>query len=228
MVFKRREKRTYTQLLTESVYPRGGWRRAAYYVQHRLQRLPDEPHRIARGVFAGVFISFTPLFGFHFLGAALIAWILRGNILAALLATFVGNPLTTPIIAVSSIELGHWILGTTAHFNLMTVFESFTSAGREITHNLLAIFTSEPTRWHKLGAFFQTIFLPYLVGGILPGILVSFVFYYLTIPVIRAYQLLRAKQAGERKRRRLHAKHGGPAEMRTALLPQDDGAGGKP
>lgn len=227
-MFKRRDKRTYTQLLTESVYPRGGWRRAAYYVQHRLQRLPDEPHRIARGVFAGVFISFTPLFGFHFLGAALIAWVLRGNILAALLATFVGNPLTTPLIAVSSIELGHWMLGTTAHFNLMTVFESFTSAGQEITHNLLAIFTTESTRWHKLGAFFQTIFLPYLVGGILPGLLVSFVFYFLTIPVIRAYQILRAKQACERKRRRLHAKHGPLTEIRSPLLPQDDGSSGRP
>ena len=97
MVFRRRDRRPIKTIVSEFFLPRGGWSRAAQYVVHRLSRLPDPPHRIARGIFAGVFISFTPFFGFHFLGAAAIAWSLRGNILAALLATFFGNPLTTPL-----------------------------------------------------------------------------------------------------------------------------------
>ncbi len=111
MVFKRRTPRGWVQTFIEFFYPRGGWYRAAQYVIHRVRRLPDAPHRIGRGVFAGVFISFTPLFGFHFIGAALIALAIRGNVLAALLATFIGNPLTTPIIAYTSVELGQFILG---------------------------------------------------------------------------------------------------------------------
>ena len=30
------------------IYPRGGFVRATRYVIHRMSRLPDEPHRIAR------------------------------------------------------------------------------------------------------------------------------------------------------------------------------------
>mgnify|MGYP003905738571 FL=1 len=64
MVFKRREPLGWLAWMREMVYPSGGFRRATRYVIHRMSRLPDEPHRIARGVFAGVFVSFTPLFGF--------------------------------------------------------------------------------------------------------------------------------------------------------------------
>ena len=109
-MFKRRKPRSYSQLATEMIYPRGGWRRASQYVMHRIRRLPDQPQRIARGFAAGLFVSFTPFFGFHFMMAALVAWIIRGNIVAALLGTFVGNPLTFPFIAVLSVTLGRRML----------------------------------------------------------------------------------------------------------------------
>ena len=99
LVFKRKNKRSYLQVAQESVYPKGGWGRAASYIAHRLRRLPDPPQRIARGIAAGVFVSFTPLFGLHFIAAAFVAIGLRGNVIAAMLSTFVGNPLTFPFIA---------------------------------------------------------------------------------------------------------------------------------
>ncbi|WP_145104678.1 DUF2062 domain-containing protein [Cereibacter sediminicola] len=216
MVFKRRTPRTWRQLAQEAVWPRGGWSRAAQYVKHRLTRLPDEPHRIARGVFAGVFISFTPLFGFHFFGAALLAWILRGNILAALLATFVGNPVTMPLIAFVSVEIGHWMLGIDVPLTMVNIFKAFSDAGSELWANFLAIFTDDVARWRNLARFFETIYLPYLVGGIFPGLVVGFGFYYLTIPVIRAYQKLRALKA-EARRARLR---------RRGLSEADDGEAG--
>ena len=49
MVFKRRDRRSIWQILQETVYPRGGWARAASYISHRVRRLPDPPARIARG-----------------------------------------------------------------------------------------------------------------------------------------------------------------------------------
>ncbi|TMV51839.1 DUF2062 domain-containing protein, partial [Thioclava sp. BHET1] len=110
MVFKRRDRRSLLQILAEAVYPRGGWIRAVSYIFHRLRRLPDEPHRIARGVAVGIFISFTPFFGFHLLFAAGLAWLIGGNIIASLLATLVGNPLTFPFIMEGSVELGSLIL----------------------------------------------------------------------------------------------------------------------
>lgn len=206
MVFRRRNRRTLPEWIREFVYPRGGFRRAAQYVTHRLRRLPDEPHRIARGVFAGVFVSFTPLFGFHFLSAALLAWVMRGNIIAALLATFVGNPLTTPIIAITSVELGHRMLGIDAPMDVMSIIAAFANAGSELWNNARALFTAEVTHWDSLGTFFRTIFWPYFVGGLLPGVAVSLGFYWASIPIVRAYQKIRAGQAKDRLEKRLLVK----------------------
>ncbi|MDH2328529.1 DUF2062 domain-containing protein [Cereibacter sp. SYSU M97828] len=202
MVFKRRERRSLAGWAREMVYPTGGFRRATQYVMHRMRRLPDEPHRIARGFFAGSFISFTPFFGFHFIGAALIAWAMRGNILAALLGTFVGNPLTTPIIAITSVELGHRILGITDPMDLGSIAAAFANAGTELWDNAIAPFTGQAMHWESLAAFFRTIYFPYMIGGILPGIVISGILYYLTIPLVRAYQKLRASKAKERFEKR--------------------------
>lgn len=88
----KRNPRSYVQIVTEFFYPRGGWLRAARYVGYRLTRLPDPAHRISRGIAIGIFITFTPLFGVHIVTAAILALLLRANVLAAVLATFFGNP----------------------------------------------------------------------------------------------------------------------------------------
>lgn len=229
MVFKRRNKRSWVKATRDFIYPKGGFRRAAQYVLHRMRRLPDAPHRIARGVFAGVLITFTPLFGFHFFGAALIAWAMRGNILAALLATFVGNPITTPIIALSSLRMGHWLLGIDAPLSFLSVVASFTGAGAEIWENLVAVFTADPTQWSSLGYFWDKIFVPYLVGGLLIGTVVSLGFYYATIPVLNTYQKLRAGKLRERvEKRRLAKADRAAAEAAALPRPGDDAGAGRP
>ena len=111
MVFKRREKLGIGQRIKTFLYPRGGWLRAFEYVKLRLRRLPDPPEKIARGIWAGVFAAFTPFYGFHFIFAGALAFFMRGNILASLLATFFGTPLTYVPIGVISLQTGHWLLG---------------------------------------------------------------------------------------------------------------------
>ncbi|MDB6454587.1 DUF2062 domain-containing protein [Falsirhodobacter sp. 20TX0035] len=203
MVFKRRTPRSLPEWAREMVYPKGGFRRATQYVMHRMRRLPDQPERVARGFAAGVFISFTPFFGFHFLGSVAIAWALRGNILAALLGTFVGNPVTTPIIAITSVGLGQWMLGIPGVLELPQIGRAFAQAGTQLWANASAIFTDKVMHWDRLIDFFREIYLPYMIGGILPGIAVSLIFYWLTVPLVRAYQRMRANQAAERAARRL-------------------------
>ena len=210
MVFKRRTPRSYLQMLAEAFWPRGGWTRAFHYVKHRIRRLPDDPHRIARGVGAGVFVSFTPLFGLHFISAVVTAKIVRGNILASLLGTFFGNPVTFPIIAVTSMKFGHLILGTSFDESQhATLFGKFVGAGEDLKHNFLAVFTDATTQWGNLYNFWNEIFLPYLVGGLLPGIVAGVVSYYLSAPLIAAYQKHRRKRLKDRfekLRARLHAR----------------------
>jgi uncharacterized protein (DUF2062 family) len=199
VVFKRRTKRSYLRIVLEAVYPKGGWGRAFQYVQHRVRRLPDSPHRIARGIFAGVFTSFTPFFGLHFLISALIAKTMRGNILASLLATFVGNPLTFPFIGLVSMKLGRWMLGTTfREGEERTLLAKFLNAGRDLKHNAIALFTDRDAHWTGLSIFYRDVFLPYLVGGLIPGILAGMLCYYLSEPVIAAYQKRRRKKLTDR------------------------------
>ena len=83
LIFKRRDPKTYLRAMAELLWPRGGWARAFHYVKHRVRRLPDSPERIARGIWAGVFVTFTPFYGFHFFVAVLLARLMQGNILAA-------------------------------------------------------------------------------------------------------------------------------------------------
>ncbi|MFZ5964111.1 DUF2062 domain-containing protein [Thalassococcus sp. BH17M4-6] len=189
MVFKRRDNRPLWKIVLHALWPRGGWVRAAQYVKHRLRRLPDPPEKIARGIFAGVFTTFTPFYGLHFIVAGLLAWIMRGNILASLLATFFGNPLTYVPIGVISMKTGYWLLGLEhPHGVHDSIGRKFFEAGRDLSDNFWALFTGSPVDWRDLTRFYDEVFWPYLVGGIIPGIVAALICYYLSVPLIRVYQ----------------------------------------
>lgn len=189
MVFKRRDPKPIGRTIVEFLWPRGGWARAFHYVKHRLRRLPDSPERIARGVWAGVFTTFTPFYGLHFIVAAIIAKVMRGNIVAALMATFFGNPLTYVPIGVVSLQVGNKLLGTKMSEEQERSFGGkFVDAGHDLWHNLWAWLTGNPVDWTGLSIFYKEIFFPYMVGGIIPGVIAATICYYLAVPVIRAYQ----------------------------------------
>ncbi len=220
MVFRRRDKRPIWKIVAEFFFPRGGWWRAAQYIRHRLHRLPDPPHRISRGIWAGVFTTFTPFYGLHFFIAVILARLMQGNIVAALLATFFGNPLTYVPIAMVSLGTGHWLLGT--EFDPVSAERSlalkFGDAWADLWLNFKAILTGQPQDWHRLSLFYDEVFFPYMIGGIIPGIITASICYYLAVPVIRAYQnrrkgRLKAKlDSLKRKRAEAKAKDGAPGD----------------
>ncbi|NSX53938.1 DUF2062 domain-containing protein [Parasulfitobacter algicola] len=189
MVFKRRDRRSIFKILREFVYPRGGWGRAFVYVKHRLRRLPDTPEKIARGIWAGVFTTFTPFYGVHFIVAGTTAIFMRGNILAALLATFFGNPLTYVPIGIISLNTGYLLLGKEPKTDVdRSLGGKFVDAGNDLWHNFLAIFTDRTADWSGLTVFYTDIFYPYLIGGLIPGMLAGYIAYFISVPLIRAYQ----------------------------------------
>lgn len=194
----KRNPRSYMRIIAEFFYPRGGWYRAAGYVIHRLRRLPDPPHRISRGIAAGVFACFTPFYGLHFVTAAGLSWLMGGNVLASLLATFFGNPLTFPLIASVSVELGSWMLGLPVDMYLPQIMGSFSHASAELWHNFMAAFTDDVAVWDGLHRFFRRVFMPYLVGGLIPGVISGLIAYALSRPVITAYQKRRIKKLKHR------------------------------
>jgi len=187
-VFRRRDKRSLWQVTRDLVYPRGGWTRAFEYIKHRVRRLPDPPERIARGIFAGVFVTFTPFFGLHFFLAAFLAFLMRGNIVASLLATFFGNPITFLFIVPISYNTGHFLLGTRPQAGAHRIGDKFAEAGWDLWYNFKAIFTPSVADWSHWSVFFYEVFYPYLIGGIFPGVLIGWAAYYTSVPLIRAYQ----------------------------------------
>lgn len=188
-MFKRRKQRTFLQSIVEFFYPKSGWKRAFEYVKHRIKRLPDTPHKIALGIACGAFVTFTPLFGLHFLLAAGLAYLLRGNILSALLGTFVGNPITFPFIAPISYRLGLWILGAGGETRVWAkVKHGVNETWGTIWANTKSLFGYEPSPWDGVYAMFYDVFLPYLVGGLAPGFICAIAIYFASKPMIGAYQ----------------------------------------
>jgi len=199
VVFKRRDRRSPVQIASDFVYPRGGWTRAFHYVKHRVRRLPDTPDRIARGIGAGVFAAFTPFYGLHFLVAAIGARLIKGNILAALSGTFFGNPLTYVPIGVICLQTGHFLLGTEyEEGDTQGLMGKFASALGDLKNNFLALFTDRVADWHGLSQFYDDVFYPYMIGGIIPGLVAGVICYYLSLPLILTYQ--------QRRRARIKAK----------------------
>jgi hypothetical protein len=199
MVFRRRDRRPFLERARVFFFPRRGWRRALEYIGHRLRRIPDTPHRIALGVACGVFVSFNPLFGLHFLLAAGLAWALRANVLAALIATFVGNPLTFPIIASVSMALGRQILGhgaTGRDFGRIT--EAFAQALDGLWRGVASLFGYGAPQWAKVHVFAYEVMWPYFVGGLLPGFAAAAASYAVARPLVAAYQAARRARLAAR------------------------------
>lgn len=78
----------------------------------KVKKLKGTPNSVATGIACGIAVSFTPFVGAHLVLAISLAWILRGNVVAAALGTAFGNPWTFPFIWFSILYTGRKMLGT--------------------------------------------------------------------------------------------------------------------
>ncbi|NAZ38083.1 DUF2062 domain-containing protein [Rubellimicrobium sp. CFH 75288] len=202
MVFRRRDRRPPLRALREALWPRGGWGRAVGYMSLRLRRLPDSPEKIARGIAAGVIVSFTPLYGLHFVLSMALAWAIRGNIVASLIGTFINNPATIVPISALCMALGYWILGLPLDRRLMdNLGQAFAEGLADVWTMLVYPFTGNTPDWVGLRHFAELILIPYFVGGILPGLVATAICYWLTVGIVRAYQAARRRKLQARLQR---------------------------
>ena len=190
-MFRRRNKISWGARLRDFAWPRSGWKRSTEYLRHRIFRLPGTPYSIAAGIACGAAASFTPFVGFHFVLAALLAWLLRANIVASAVGTAVGNPWTFPFIWVWLYELGTWtgVGGAAVAEDL-----DFTGLFAAILQALLrfdVIYLFE-TAW--------PVMAPMLVGSIPTAIVVWFAFYLPTKPMIASYHHRRFMRRRRRSR----------------------------
>ncbi len=202
MVFKRRDKLHWVESLRSYVLPRRGWRRVFSYIGHRLKRLPDSPDKISRGLAYGVFTSWSPWFGFHIIFAMLMGKFMRGNVFAAAVGTFFGNPFTFPFIIAFSLRLGNWLLGRDLNeHDIRNVGRAFRDASKVVWESIKSIFGYGHNELAGLADFFSEVVLPYFIGGSLLGLVFSIASFFLTRPLIRAYQAIRRKKVIEKARK---------------------------
>ena len=140
------------------------------YYKLKLARLPASPHAIAAGFACGSMVSFTPLLGLHFLLAIVFAYIIRGNYVAALLGTIVGNPITFPLIWGLIYKVGAFVTSTKQK-----------ELNHEINIDMIITQTYE-------------IFLPMLLGGAILAIPVWLLTYLLTHSFVSSYKKSKLKK----------------------------------
>ena len=201
MVFKRRKNLSLGRKIREGIFPEKGWSRAAEYMMARIKRLPDSPNNIAFGVAIGVFVSFSPFFGIHVLLAFLIARFLRVNILAAVLGTFMGNPVTFPIIAALNFSVGGLFVDVSKEGVKEKLFlEQLVDVSYALSENISKIFLGQDTDFSATIEFFYGIFLPYLVGGFLLGSVVATFSYFIELPTIVTYRSRKLRKKTKKKK----------------------------
>ena len=184
MLFRRREAQSMLAKVRTAVWPRHSWSRSARYFGKRVLRLSGSPHAVAAGVAAGVFASFTPFVGLHFIVSFIFAFIVGGNMLAAGIGTFFGNPLTFPFIWASTYSLGNHILGQSNAFALHEF------------HYALA---------HRSIEMLIPIIAPMLVGAVPIGLPVALAFYVVAFFAVRAFRDLRRERLEARRRKSAEA-----------------------
>ena len=207
-MFKRRERRSIFRFFYEVIFSLKGISRAIEYVGIRLKRIPDTPHKISLGMSCGIFASFTPLFGLHFLIAGLLSYLLRANVLASLIGTFVGNPITFPIITVFNLKLGEWILGSSEYSSgdggkifegfldfIFLIYKSFFTEGSIGENNV-----------PRINEFLNGVFIPYSLGGLILGIFIAVISYFLLRPLVATYQKKRSALKAKRFKKKLMRK----------------------
>ncbi len=167
--------------MRELLWPRKGFLRPIRYLTMRVLRLSASPHAVAAGVAAGVFVSWTPFIGVHFVMAFVITYFLSGSMVAAAF----GNPLTYPFIWGITWEIGHLLLSREDQLAGQTV-------------DLAALF-------HKLNftELWKPVLEPMLVGAIPPAIVTSVALYALTFYTVKGFQTRRHIRLMERARLRL-------------------------
>lgn len=181
MLFRRRKPPSLKERVRVAVWPRRSWARSLRYILRRVWRLHGTPHDIAIGCAAGVFISFTPFLGLHFIGAGLIAWVLGGNIFASAFGTFIGNPVTFPFIWIAAYKLGNWLLGVKPDFHGGELSQRFT----QLSDGLVS--TSAEAMQMTLQALWPLI-KPMTIGGAPLGLIAGVICYYPTRRMVEAYQ----------------------------------------
>lgn len=158
--------------------------RTARYYYLKFLRLQGDPRSLALGVAIGLFVGITPTIPLHTALILTLAWPLRGNILAALIAaTAVSNPLTWLPQYYFSWKVGNWLLPGRLSWDRI--------------QDLLGLLTSDASfreNLARLGQMGLEAVVVMLTGGVLLAIPFTCVGYILAFKFFRAIRKKRQEK----------------------------------
>jgi uncharacterized protein len=134
----------------------------------RFLRIRGNPRQIALGFALGLLIGFSPTMGIQILIAVFAAAMLKWNKFAAAAGVQITNPLTAPFIYSLTYYIGAKLIGLHKAFVWHDVFN----------HNKIVDLVEKAPK----------ILLALAVGGIVLGIPVAIMGYYLSYKVLQTYQ----------------------------------------
>jgi uncharacterized protein (DUF2062 family) len=114
--------------------------RATKYYYLRFIRLRGKPSVLARGVAVGTFVGITPTIPFHTILALILAFVMRGSKVAALLSTvLVSNPLTFFLQYYISFRIGNWITPGNISWEKISALMDALSNGANFKESITAL-----------------------------------------------------------------------------------------
>lgn len=143
-------------------------RRRFFEAYKRFLAIEGDPHNIALGFALGLFIGMTPTMGFQMAIAVFFAIPLKWNKLSAAAGVWITNPVTAPFI--------YWINYVVGKktFNIQIVHKCF---GDPSARSLLDLVKETPD-----------ILLAMTLGGIVLGLPLAVLGYYLSYALVSRYQ----------------------------------------
>jgi hypothetical protein len=189
-------------LVRSLAWPRRGFGRVFRYLFLRLTRLKVTPHEAALGFAAGAAISCTPLMGLHFVIAVVLAFLTGGSIIAEMLGTAIGNPLTFPFLLAVSYWIGDRALEITHAFrgsgeslapplDAQSIEEAGTVAGRVL--DAAESGAHHGWLWKEFDAVWP-VFSKMLVGSIPLFIVTYVIFYFAVRAAVTRYMAQRSRR----------------------------------
>jgi len=145
------------------------------------------------GCAAGVFIGFTPLYGFQIVAAVLLAWMLGGSIVAAGLGTFIANPISFPVIWYSTYKVGCVMLTGNVLGSCGSLPEGFTGWGGAVFERLMD-FSMEAAMLLVQGVW--PVIKPMALGSLPIGALAAGISYIMVRQAVELRQRRRRERLG--------------------------------
>jgi uncharacterized protein len=148
-------------------------------VVYRILGIADTPHRIAWGVFLGLFIAVTPTFGIQIMLYVALSTLLRANKISGVPILFVTNPVTIVPVYYAAWWLGSKMLGSTPDGEVPT----FPNALRH----------PDGATWAAIGDAILDVGAELWVGAVAMGLVGGAICYGITYWGVLAFRRARAR-----------------------------------